>query len=191
MLLGLFARFSSGFQAAGNGKFGKVLKCTAWSPMHMEKHHPDLFWYGVHGVETLFTIMGPGCKTVKRVSPKEVVGFWEGGREGRYVAKESYGAEVEGTTASGAAGTYEGYKPLCVEICKFFKTGRPPVAAEETTEIFAFMEAADASQAAGGTPVSISSVMERRVKQNRLKLGRSRGAAELTRRGSEVLIPAS
>ena len=154
-------RFSSGFQAARHGKFGKVLKCTAWSPLHLEKHHPDLFWYGVHGVETLFTIMGPGCKTVRRVSPTEVVGTWEGEREGRFAGKEGYGAEVEGTEGKGSAGTYEGYKPLCVEICKFFKTGKPPVAADETIKIFAFMEAADESKAAGGSPVSIADVLEK------------------------------
>jgi len=154
-------RFSSGFQAARRGKFGKVLECTAWSPLHLEKHHPDLFWYGVHGVETLFTIMGPGCKTVRRVSPTDVVGAWEGGRTGRFVGKDGYGAEVVGSEGKGPAGKYEGYKPLCVEICKFFKTGKPPVAAEETIDIFAFMEAADESKAAGGSPVSIADVIER------------------------------
>ena len=51
--------------------------------------------------------------------------------------------------------------PLVVEIVKFFKTGKPPVSAEETIEIFAFMEAADESKRQGGRPVSISEVMSR------------------------------
>ena len=42
-----------------------------------------------------------------------------------------------------------GYEPLLVEICKFFRTGKPPVTAEETLEIFAFMEAADESKRQG------------------------------------------
>ncbi len=70
-------RFSSGFQAAGVWKgspFGDVRSCTAWSPLSLEPHHPDLFWYGIHGVEILYTIMGPGCKTVTRV------GAGQGGR---------------------------------------------------------------------------------------------------------------
>lgn len=153
-------RFSSGFQAARNGKFGKVKKCVAWSPMSLEPHHPDLFWYGVHGVETLYTIMGPGCETVARVGPEEVLGHWKDGREGRFLAKKDYGAEVEGTESKGSAGRYEGYKPLCVEICKFFTTGKPPVSPEETIELFAFMEAADVSKAQGGKPVSIADVLE-------------------------------
>ena len=48
------------------------------------------------------------------------------------------------------SGGYGGYEPLVVEIAKFFKTGKPPVSAEETLEIFAFMEAADESKRKGG-----------------------------------------
>lgn len=158
-------RFMSGFQAARQGKFGKVLKCTAWSPMSIEPHHPDLFWYGVHGVETLFTIMGTGCQSVTRVSLTEVLGRWEGGREGRFVGKKGYGAEVEGTLGKGSAGTYEGYTPLLVEVCRFFKSGQSPVPEEETIEIFAFMEAADVSKARQGAEVRLAEVLDQARRQ--------------------------
>jgi hypothetical protein len=59
------------------------------------------------------------------------------------------------------AGTFEGYRPLVVEIVKFFKTGKPPVDAAETLEILAFMEAADQSKQQGGKPVTIESVMKK------------------------------
>jgi hypothetical protein len=155
-------RFASDFQKARQGEpFGEVRKCTAWSPMSIEPHHPDLFWYGVHGVEILFTIMGPGCKTVTRVEENKVVGVWEDGREGTFIGQKGYGAEIVGTKESGPTGKYEGYKPLVIEICKFFKTGKPPVSAEETIEIFAFMEAADESKRQGGAAVSIESVLEK------------------------------
>ena len=154
-------RFSSSFQAVRRkpSPWGDVKSCIAWSPLHVEPHHPDLFWYGIHGVEILYTIMGPGCKTVTRAAPDKVVGVWADGRRGTFVAKDGYGAQVEGTRRSGLAGTYEGYKPLVVEIARFFQSGRPPVSAEETLEILAFMEAADASKRAGGAPVTIESVM--------------------------------
>jgi hypothetical protein len=45
------------------------------------------------------------------------------------------------------------------EIAKFFQTGKPPVSAEETLEIYAFMEAADESKRQGGAPVTIATVM--------------------------------
>ena len=155
-------RYSSGFQAARKGEpFGKVNKCTAWSPMSIEPHHPDLFWYGIHGCEILFTIMGPGCKTVTRVEENKVVGVWEDGREGTFIGKKGYGAEVEGATGSGEVGKYEGYKPLVIEICEFFKTGKPPVAAEETLQIYTFMEAADESKRQGGAPVSMADVLKK------------------------------
>ncbi len=155
-------RFSSGFQAARRGEpFGKVGKCTAWSPMSIEPHHPDLFWYGIHGCEILFAIMGPGCKTVRRVEENKVVGVWDDGREGTFIGQKGYGAEVEGDKGSGSAGGYGGYKPLVIEICKFFKTGKPPVAKEETLEIYTFMEAADESKRQGGATVKMADVLEK------------------------------
>jgi len=159
-------RFSAGFQAARSGKpFGRVLKCTAWSPLHLEPHHPDLFWYGIHGVEILFTIMGPGCERVTRLAPDKVLGVWKDGREGIYEAREDYGAIVKGELGEGSAGKFDGYRPLVVEIVKFFQTGRPPVAPEETLEILAFMEAADESKRLHGAPVTIESIMRRAEEQ--------------------------
>lgn len=161
-------RFSSGFQAIRQKKspLGDAKSCVAWSPMSTEPHHPDLFWYGIHGVEILYTIMGPGCKTVTRVAPDKVVGVWADGRTGTFMAKKDYGAEVEGTKGRGVAGKYEGYKPLVLEIARFFKTGQPPVSAEETLELLAFMEAADASKLQGGAPVTIESVMKKAAQRS-------------------------
>ena len=51
--------------------------------------------------------------------------------------------------------TQEGYRPLLVEIIRFFETGQPPVPNEETLEIFAFMDAAQRSKAAGGAPIKL------------------------------------
>ncbi len=164
-------RFSSGFQAVRNGTspLGKAKSCVAISPMSIEPHHPDLFWYGIHGVEILYTIMGPGCKSVTRVEPNKVVGVWEDGRRGTFLGQKGYGATVEGTKGSGEAGKYEGYRPLVVEICKFFKTGKPPVSTEETLEIYTFMEAADESKRQGGKPVTIESVTKKARQANTLR----------------------
>ncbi len=156
-------RYGSGVQAVrdGSSPLGKPRCVVASGPCPTEPHHPDLFWYGVHGVEMLFAIMGPGCKTVTRAGPEKVVGVWADGRQGTFLGKKEYIAEVEGTKGKGTLGKYEGYKPLVEQICKFFKTGKPPVAAEETIEIFAFMEAADESRRQGGRPVSIAEVMNK------------------------------
>ncbi len=162
-------RYSSGFQKMRNDSpYGAILGCVAFSPCKYEEHHPDLFWYGVHGVETLFTIMGTGCREVKRTHTEDadlVTGVWDGGRIGSFRGSRkgphSYGAFVWGEKGSGTAGSYEGYKPLVEEICRFFTTGVVPVEPEETIEIFAFMEAADESRRRGGETVTLQEVIEK------------------------------
>ena len=156
-------RFGSEVLAIRNGDVGvgQIKSCTAWSPMSVEPHHPDLFWYGIHGCEILFTIMGTGCKTVTRESQEKVVGVWADGRTGTFEARKGYGADVVGAKGNAAVTKYEGYKPMVIEICKFFKTGKPPVSMEETLEIYTFMEAADESKRQGGKPVSMDEVFKK------------------------------
>ena len=151
-----------------NPAIGEIRGCDQYSPCSLEPHHPDFFWYGIHGVEPLYTVMGLGCETVTRVHAEGqdvIVGVWEGGRIGSVRgirdSKRGYGSTVFGTKAILPAGGFGGYEPLIVEIVKFFKTGKPSVSAEETLEIFAFMEAADESKRQGGVPVSVEEVMQK------------------------------
>src|SRR5262245_22703151 len=51
-------RYGKDTQAIARGSLGKVLYAETFGPCELESHHPDLFWYGVHGTEALFTIMG-------------------------------------------------------------------------------------------------------------------------------------
>ena len=152
--------------ARKNEKIGDVLGALAWSPSPTDPTHPDLFWYGIHGVETLFTIMGPGCESVTRTNTPGadvVTGTWQGGRTGTFRGirngKADYGAIVFGSKEITAMGGFGGYDPLVVEIAKFFKTKQPPVSADETLEIIAFMEAAEESKRQEGKPVKIADVM--------------------------------
>lgn len=145
-----------------------VVGADAYSPASLEKTHPDLFWYGVHGVETLYTVMGTGCKEVTRVHTEGTdiaVGVWEDGRVGTFrgtrTGKSGYGGTVYTTEGNRTLGPYGGYEPLLVDILKYFETGEVPVTPEETIEIFAFMEAADESKRNGGKPVSIKEVLQK------------------------------
>ncbi len=147
---------------------GDVVGCSAWGPAKLESTHPDLFWYGIHGVETLFTIMGTGCESVTRVQTSGaefVTATWPLGRVGTFRGirdgKSGYGAMVFGTEGIGARGKYSGYGALVAEIARFFRTLEVPVSSAETLEIFAFMEAADESKRRGGASVTLASVMER------------------------------
>ena len=152
---------------------GRILGCDVYSPCSLEEHHPDLYWYGVHGVEMLFAIMGPGCESVKRTQTEGyefVVGLWKGGRVGTYrglrAGKSGYGGTVFGDKGMAQIGKYGGYEPLVDDVIKFFKTGKVPVPAEETIEIFAFMSAADVSKARGGAEVSVPELIKK-AKQGR------------------------
>ena len=149
-------------------KLGDIVGAEVYSPCKTEPHHPDFFWYGIHGVEPLFTIMGTGCESVTRIRTEGTdvaVGIWKGGRIGSFRGirdgQRGYGATVFGTKGIVQGGGFDGYEPLIVEIVKFFKTGKPPVSEAETLEIFAFMEAADESKRRGGRPVTLESVMKK------------------------------
>lgn len=166
-------RYSPGIASVRTDpEFGGVMGCDAFSPCPLEEHHPDLYWYGIHGVETLFTVMGPGCETVQRAQTKDfehVTGVWKDGRIGTFRGirggKADYGCFVFGAKKIGPGGSYTGFGPLVEEIVKFFKTGKPPVSPEETIEIYAFMTAADESKKRGGAPVSIREVIDRAGKR--------------------------
>ena len=58
-------RFSPGFSGMRNHpEVGKVLGCDVYGGCPTVPHHAELYWHGVHSIETLYAIMGPGCKSV-------------------------------------------------------------------------------------------------------------------------------
>jgi hypothetical protein len=161
-------RFGASTQAVRNGSIGGVLGCDTYSRCTLEPTHPDLFWYGIHGCESLFTVMGTGCRTVSRTSTADfelVTGVWEGGRIGTFrglrAGKIGFGGTAFGATGIAPIGASDGYRPLVVEIVRFFRTGTSPVDERETVEIFAFMEAADESRRNDGRAVAVADVIAR------------------------------
>ena len=159
-------RYISEIGDINNGKIGKVLGADTFSPASIEKTHPDLFWYGIHGVESLFAVMGKGCKSVSRIYTENtdvVVGIWNDDRIGTFrgtrSGKAGFGGTAYGETGILTLGEYQGYNPLLIKIIEFFKTGVVPVTSEETLEIFAFMAAAEVSKYKGGISVETEEVM--------------------------------
>ena len=178
-------RYSSGIIGMrDNPGVGEVIGCSAFSPNKpLEPSHPDFYYYGIHGTEILFTIMGPGCKTVSRVKTEGTdlaVGVWEDGRVGTLRGIRSgrgdFGATVFGSRGIAQSGKWEGYAPLLVEVAEFFKTGEAPVPPEETLAIYSFMEAADESKRRGGSPVSVEEVLEKARGEAARRYGAKAGA---------------
>jgi hypothetical protein len=152
-------RFGKDTQAVQRGSIGKVIYAETYGPCELEPHHPDLFWYGVHGTEALFTVMGPGCETVQRGRTAEgkieVIGIWPGGRKGILREDKAFHGLAKGEKGQASVCSFDGYVPLVAAIMKFFETGVAPVSSQETIAIFEFMEAADASKTKGGAVISL------------------------------------
>ncbi len=163
-------RFSKNTQAVHNGSVGKVKYAETFSPAHLEPTHPDLYWYGVHGCESLFTVMGTGCISVKRGTTEDgkimVTGNWGDGRIGIFREengkdRKGYGGKAVGDKGEAPVGSYDSYDVLLSAILDFFHTGKVPVTAEETIELYAFMEAADESKRRDGAEVTLKEVLDK------------------------------
>lgn len=146
-------RYDALVQEVKSGKIGKVLGADVYTPAEIEPHHLDQAWYMIHGVEMLFSVMGTGCKEVYRTfhpDYEQAVGIWGDGRIGSVRGIRKGAANIAGIAfgESGISplGPFAGYGPLVAEILNFFDTGIPPVRAEETIEIFQFMQAAQKSR---------------------------------------------
>jgi predicted dehydrogenase len=160
-----FSSSSSRFGVVAAEKAPGITGVSTWGPGPFEPHHKlDLSWYAIHPIEMLFAIMGPGCQTVTRVSSENedlVTCQWKDGRLGSVRALRpygDYGAVItkgrEVVVSHPKTGAVD-YQPLVREIIKMFQTGKPPVAPEDTLEIFAFMDAAQKSKEQGGRPVKL------------------------------------
>jgi len=145
---------------------------TVWGPGPLEQHHPlDLSWYAIHPIEILYTLMGVGCEEVTRVSAGDsdvIVGRWKDGRLGTVRALRPYGpygAVVFRPTGASVTppNVFTGFRPLVEEIVRFFQTHAPPVANEETMEVFAFLDAAQRSKETGGQPQRLLSDFRNRI----------------------------
>ncbi len=168
-------RFTPATVELANGKegVGKVLSATTFCPAGLAPGHLEMAFYGIHGIEALFTLMGNGCKEVTRISTSvadTVIGTWEDGRLGIFNATPKGGKGGFGGTVYGDQGIEEkvpilvGYDPMLVKVIEYFRTGQLPLQPESTLEVFAFMEAADESKSKGGKPVSMESVMQKAQK---------------------------
>ncbi len=149
-----------------NTDIGDIMGVTTWGPCSYQSGTPDLFFYAIHGIESLFTLMGTGCETVARAKgpiTDQVTGVWKDGRIGTYRGivrgKADFGAMVYGSKGNQMGAKVISYEALCRQIGTFFRTGVPPVSEAETIELFTFMEAADESARQGGKPVALASVL--------------------------------
>lgn len=148
-------------------RIGQVTAAFSYGPAEREPHHPDLFWYGIHPVEALYAVLGPGCRQVVRASSGHtdvVVGVWANGCMGTLQGNRRsfrHGVTVVGNQGVASGGEEHSYRPLAVEIMRFFQTRVSPVPLAITLEIHSFMEAADESKRQAGATVALADVLAR------------------------------
>lgn len=147
--------------AADAGK-GKLLGCAVHGPASLSPipaRNAGLYHYGIHCVEILYTLMGPGCRRVTNVSESgvdAVTGHWADGRvatvRGIRAGRADYGfvGFAEKSVQSVVVGTRFIYRELLKKIVEAFEKKTPAVPPAETLEIMAFIEAANKSGANHG-----------------------------------------
>lgn len=178
-------RYIEPVELISTGVKGKVLGADCFGPCQEEPSHPTIYWYGIHVVEMLYTIMGTGCTSVSRTHTDEsdfIVGKWNDNRIGTFRGMRigvgpyyHYGGFAYCEKEPVALDKYDGYGyfDLMKEILKFFETGIVPVPHETTIEIYAFMSASSKSMLSNGMPVNISDLI------NEAKLEASRKLNEI------------
>ena len=182
-------RYSPGFIGMRNHpEVGKVLGCDVYGGYDTKAAEADLFIRPIHSIETMYTIMGPGCVKVSCTSTPSTESYtcvWEDGRVGTYRGIKQgavkYSATVFGDKGVSTAGVYGhgvpvggivptkdkymGYGGLAIELAKYLKGGDAPVSVEESLELFALMEAAEQSREKNGEFVPLEKLWENAQKK--------------------------
>jgi predicted dehydrogenase len=140
-------------------KHGPILGAVTWGPCSLHDRNPGLFHYGIHAVEMLYALMGPGCVRVgcdHQADADVVTGTWADGRtatvRGTRKGPGVYGfvGFAEKGTQAVAVSTGDFYRELLKKVVEGFTTGKAPVDIAVTLEMVAFIEAANKSGANHG-----------------------------------------
>ncbi|WP_449540357.1 Gfo/Idh/MocA family protein [Ferdinandcohnia sp. Marseille-Q9671] len=139
---------------------GKIIGADCYGPMEMIDTQPGYFWYGIHTIEMLYTILGSGAQHVTSVSTEDsdlIVSQWKDGRigtaRGNRKGNGEFGAIIHFEKGSHSVSISNSSKPfyasLLEEIMLFFTSGRSSIPLHETVEIIRFIEVANESRKKG------------------------------------------
>ena len=150
--------------SGGKGPLGAILGASTFGPCLLHPRNPGMFHYGIHAVEILFALMGPGCRKVSCASEpgaEVATGTWADGRvasvRGLRDGPHDYGFTVFGAKGikTESVGTKYIYRELLKKIVGMFETRQVPIDPRETLEIVAFIESARRSAEVGGAPIEV------------------------------------
>lgn len=159
-----FATEVQDFQAKAK-LYGEVHGVFCYGPAKRVTGNPGLLHYGIHSIEVLCTLMGPGCQaiTAQHVDGADIVcGEWHDGRlatlRGQRVGSTAYGFTAfcqNGVIQEPISARYS-YRNLCQQIVETLRTGRPPVTPAQTLEVIGFALAALESENARGRRIPLN-----------------------------------
>ncbi|MEE3284708.1 MAG: Gfo/Idh/MocA family oxidoreductase [Planctomycetota bacterium] len=149
------------------GPIGRVHGAVSFGPAWRAEGNPGLFHYGIHPVEVLFAVMGPGCRSVTTHHLDDVdlvVGTWHDGRQGIIrggrAGGTAYGftAWCEHAVIQQNISTRFAYRNLCQHIVDTLSGDQPPpVTSDDALEVVGFIEAALQSENQDGHTVALPS----------------------------------
>lgn len=157
-------RYAEGMvQALRPPEKSPIIGADVYGPMTIEPTQKGYFWYGIHTVEMLFTILGKDCNEVTTISSADhdvMVGRWSDGRigtiRGNRAGNVKFGATIHRKKESETVDVYSLPKPyyasLMEQVMDMLRTGQPALDMEETLRIIRFIEAANES---GRTSVAV------------------------------------
>lgn len=142
---------------------GIVTGADCYGPMVIEPTQRGYFWYGIHSIEMLYTLMGPGCKYVTSMRTEApgaeeiIIGEWSNGRIGTARGSRMVGTpfaavvhrENQHTFIDIDGGSKPFYASLLEQVMRVFKGDAPPLDMSLTLEIIRFIEAANESRETG------------------------------------------
>lgn len=143
---------------------GPMHGLVSYGPAKRDPFNPGLLHYGIHALEVLYALMGPGCRfvTAAHADGADVVtGQWQDGRlatiRGSRRGSTAYGvvAFCEQGVIRQHVSTYHAYTRFCQRIVEAFLKNEPLIPYDEIREVTRFALAALASEAAGGNPVPL------------------------------------
>ncbi|WP_251552216.1 Gfo/Idh/MocA family protein [Neobacillus muris] len=139
---------------------GRMIGADCFGPMEMVDVETGYFWYGIHTIEMLYTILGRGALDVMAIFHQDsdlIVSKWGDGRigtaRGNRSGNDHFGAVIHFEKGNEYVSIHSSAKPfyasLLEEILRFLRNGKPIVPIGETLEIIRFIEAANESRETG------------------------------------------
>jgi virulence factor len=150
--------------------YGKLSGAMAYGPAKRAPGNPGLLHYGIHAIEILCTLMGPGCQSVTAIhtaSTDVVTAIWKDGRlgtvRGLRDGSTAYGftAFCEHGVIPQAVSARYSYRNLCQNIVQTLQLKVPPVTSLQTLEVIAFALAALQSEQSGGQMMEIEKLLQK------------------------------